>query len=64
MAEYYHQNIEIIVDKESELYRRICAAAEKNGISVERVFSLVAEAGICHHMGDNLKYIYERGVRA
>ena len=59
MAEYHKQSVEVIIDKESELYKRICAVAENRGYSVEHVFETIAQVGLAHHMGRNLKYMYE-----
>jgi hypothetical protein len=60
MAGYLKTTIDICIDTESELYRRICAAAEKSGESVKYITELTASAGLYYHMGDNLKCYYER----
>lgn len=59
MPEYHKQTIEVIIDKESDLYKRICAVAERKGRSVEYIFDTVAMVGLAPHMERNLKYIYE-----
>ena len=60
MATYMHQNIEVVLDTESDLYKRICAASEASGKSVEYIIDSVASVGLAHLMDRNLSFYYEK----
>lgn len=62
MANYLKTSIDICIDTDSDIYRRIQAAAEKTGKSAEYIMELTASAGLCHHISDNLKCYYERNA--
>lgn len=46
MVDYHRQRVEILIDRESELYRRIAAVAARDGVSVESVVDMLVTAGI------------------
>lgn len=52
--EYYHQTVDVILEKESELYRRIAALAEAQGHSFEAEVESVVEASLWRHMMRNV----------
>ena len=64
MPEYHKQMIEVIIDKESDLYKRICAVAESKGRSVEDVLDTIALTGLAHDMSRRLKIFYEGNEHA
>lgn len=62
MANYFKTSIDICIDTESDLYRRVLAAAEITGKSVEYIAESTASTGLSHHISDNLKCYYERNA--
>ena len=42
---YHHINVSIMLDREDELYKRLSAAAEQNGWSVEQLVELLLSVG-------------------
>ena len=42
---YYEQKVDVLIDKESESYRRICARAERDGVTVEAVVNMLFATG-------------------
>ena len=45
MMNYHSQQIEILIDRESELWNRICARAERDGVTVEAVVNMLFTTG-------------------
>lgn len=62
-GKYYKQTVEIVMDREEVLYKRIAEVAEQTGESFESIFNLVAIVGIAHSMDVNLKHLYEGRLR-
>lgn len=62
MPNYHKQTIELILDKDTDLYRRIEIAASREGKPVEYIIDGIAGVGIAHFMSDNLKFFYERQI--
>lgn len=42
---YHHIDVSIMLDREDELYKRLSAAAEQNGWSVEQLVELLLSVG-------------------
>ena len=55
MAEaYYKQSIEILLSRDSDVFRRMEALAEKNGKPLEEIFSWAVLLGIEKHLEDRV----------
>lgn len=54
---YYRQQIDVVLEKDSDLYRRIAALAETQGHSFEAEVESVVEASLWHHMTRNVECI-------
>ncbi len=63
MPEYHKQTIEVVIDKDSGLYKRVCAVAKSQRRSVEDIFDTIALTGMAHDMERKLKFYYEGNER-
>lgn len=45
MSEYHRQNVELLIPKDSDLYRKISARAVRDGVSVESVVEMLMLLG-------------------
>ena len=45
MTEYHRQNVELLIPKDSSLYRKISARAARDGVSVESVVEMLMLLG-------------------
>ena len=65
--EYYHQTVDVILEKDSDLYRRIAALAEAHGRSFEQEVESAVEASLWAHMKRNVecseRYLSEEQIR-
>ncbi len=61
---YRKQSVEIVMNREEDLYKRICKVSEQTGESFESILGFVVIAGLNHHMDTNLKYLYEQRSKA
>lgn len=53
--EYYHQSVDVILEKGSDLYQRIVALAQAQGRSFEAEVEATVEASLWHHMMRNVE---------
>ena len=60
---YYHQQVGIILDPGSDLYRRIEALAEASGRSFAQEVESAVGAGIWHHMRRNVEDVERLSVQ-
>lgn len=56
-ANTYKQSIEIRVDRDSDVFRRMEALVEKTGKPVEEIFSWAVLLGIEKHLEDRLRIL-------
>ncbi len=57
MDHYHRQNVEIVIDMKSELYKRIADIAIEEGIQVETLVDHLVSAGIARHMKERLEVL-------
>ena len=55
--DYHKQTVEIIINRESELYRKICERARRDGISVEAVVDMLMTLGSHLELEKKLKML-------
>lgn len=58
-SQYISQTVDVVIDKDSELYRTICKAAKETGEPISSIINITASVGLYHHMKDNLKLYYK-----
>lgn len=58
MVDYHRQRVEILIDRESELYRRIAAVAARDGVTVESVVDMLVTVGINELLESGLRGKY------
>lgn len=63
MAVYQSYQITVVLDKDSDLHKRIQKYADAVGYSFQQALEAVAGAGLYHHMTRNLDF-RERMVNA
>jgi hypothetical protein len=56
-SHYHRQNVEIVIDIRSELYKRIAELAVEEGIQVETLVDQLVSAGIERHMKSRLEVL-------
>lgn len=62
---YHRQNVEILINKDCELYRRICDRAKKDGVTVEDVVNMALLLRADKAIGlrlDELDLMESRGI--
>ena len=60
MVEYHRQRVEILIERESELYRRIARVAARDGVSVESVVDMLITVGTNEIIGKRLSVLEKR----
>ena len=60
MVEYHRQRVEILIERESELYRRIARVAARDGVSVESVVDMLVTVGTNEIIGKRLSVLEKR----
>ena len=53
---YHRQNIEIILDREDEVYKEVEALAVAEGVPVEDLINSLASRWIGRHIKENLRF--------
>ena len=61
MAEYQECTVRILIEKDSERYRRIQRIAEAEGYSFDDTVAFAVVTGVSHHIDQNLQ-LMERGI--
>ena len=56
-TQYYTQKVEILLERDSDVFRRIEALSEKTGKPVEEVFHWAAVLGFEDHMAATVRLI-------
>ena len=54
MSKYHEQSVRILIDKESELYEKLVARAEKDGKTVADVVDMLLTLGSYHELDRKL----------
>ena len=57
MDHYHRQNVEIVIDMRSELYKRIADIAIEEGLQVETLVDHLVSVGIARHMKERLEIL-------
>lgn len=63
-SKYYKQTVEIVFDREGDVYKRIAEVAKQTGESFGSIVNFVVVAGLAHHMNVNLKHYYEEKLKS
>lgn len=53
---FYHQSIDLVLKRDSDLFRRIEKLAKAEGCSFDKMVESVVEVGLSHHIKDNLQF--------
>ena len=61
MVKYHRQRVEILIEQESELYRRIARVAARDGVTVESVVDMLVTVGSHEIIGKRLSVLEKKG---
>ena len=61
MVEWHRQRVEILIERESELYRRIARVAARDGVTVESVVDMLVTVGTNEIIGKRLSVLEKKG---
>lgn len=61
MNKVYTVEVSVVLDSESPLLRRIQKVADRDGVSVEMVLSMLLGAGANHTVADRIRLLEKRG---
>lgn len=53
---YHRQNVEIILNREGEAYKKLAARAEAKGVPVEKMVDSLVSLFIERHIKENLRF--------
>ena len=53
---YHRQNVEIILNREGEIYKKLVARAEAKGVPVETMVDSLVSLFIERHIKENLRF--------
>lgn len=56
---YHSQKVGVMIDIQSDLYKRICEAAEKEGKSIEDFIELITQVNLISHWQTNVRIFEE-----
>ena len=58
---YHRQRVEILIDRDSSLYRRIAAVAARDSVTVESVVDMLVTVGTNEIIGKRLSVLEKKG---
>ena len=61
MEKYHRQRVEILIERESALYRRIARVAARDGVTVESVVDMLVTVGAHEIIGKRLSVLEKKG---
>ena len=61
MVKWHRQRVEILIERESELYRRIARVAARDGVTVESVVDMLVTVGTNEIIGKRLSVLEKKG---
>lgn len=58
MTKWHRQRVEILIDRDSNVYRRIAAVAARDGVTVESVVDMMVTVGMAELLENGLRGKY------